>query len=79
MMYKGQRVINIELYPARHTRLLVSLIEYCNANTGLRFWQAVRNWAGVNFLYFSNIPAHDRQSVPSEELYDTFYYEGKNK
>jgi hypothetical protein len=42
-----------------------SLLQFCEANPRQRFWQAVRNWAGVNYVGVSN----DRV-----EWIDTFHF-----
>lgn len=52
--------------------VLTDFVRYCEENPNLRFWQALRNWAEVNFLVVSDSPnvLYDGQ--------DTFYWEGKN-
>ena len=49
-----------------HT-LLNSFIAYCIAHPEERFWQALRNWAGVGFIYTSTTP------IEADGLEDTFY------
>lgn len=46
---------------------LKSFTEYCKKNPDLRFWQALRNWSGYNFIYGS------KKSVLDTNLIDTFY------
>jgi hypothetical protein len=60
-------------YPVtRNSLVLESFVEYCIANPNERFYQALRNWAGVkNFLHFSS-------SLPREDELDTFYFEGRD-
>lgn len=33
---------------------LESFVKYCAEHPEQRFWQALRNWAGVNFILFSS-------------------------
>jgi hypothetical protein len=49
---------------------LDSFVTYCKQNPNLRFWQALVNWSGFNFIIVRN------QSF--EEGTDTFYFEGRN-
>jgi hypothetical protein len=51
----------------RYAELLLSFIGYCLGNPDQRFWQALRNWAGVQAVLI--IP------VGGEEAIDTFYLE----
>jgi hypothetical protein len=44
---------------------LDSFITYCKANPEQRFWQALRNWAGVAYIFAGN---------DKDRLEDTFYY-----
>ena len=52
----------------RNRETLADFVAYCEANPNQRFWQALRNWAGVGFVLLSE----DRESMR-----DTFYREGK--
>jgi len=49
--------------------LLRSFTEYCVLHPEQRFWQALRNWAKQDFIFFGNGPKED------PELTDTFYIE----
>jgi len=51
---------------SRNQDKLNSFFEYCLLHPEERFWQALRNWAGVNFVGVSN----DRKKWT-----DTFYDE----
>lgn len=53
----------------RNRRVLASFVAYCKAHPEERFWQALRNWAGVGFVFVSDTLA--------EGVRDTFYREGK--
>jgi hypothetical protein len=46
-----------------------SFIKYLEDHPKQRFWQAVRNWSGVNFVWTSDV------LVESPFLEDTFYLE----
>jgi len=52
-------------------KLLISFVWYCIRNPEQRFWQALRNWSGYNFIYASN------KLLPNIDLIDTFYKEDK--
>lgn len=55
--------------------LLVNFGQYCANHPEERFWQALRNWSEVGFVLVSkNNTIHY-----SQELIDTFYFEGKCK
>lgn len=55
--------------------LLDSFTEYCRENPTERFWQALRNWAGVSFIYASS--GHG-DAARKEKARDTFYWEARN-
>jgi hypothetical protein len=59
----------------RNSEVLASFVEYCQKNPQERFWQALRNWTGYNFIYVSNVPPY---SFSEEVIKDTFYWEGQN-
>ena len=56
----------------RNKETLQSFVEYCFEHPTERFWQALRNWADVNYLFVAD--THEADGVV-----DTFYWEGKNK
>lgn len=60
---------------SRNSKTLASFIEYCNAHPHERFWQALRNWAGFNFICV-------RDAAPWDgwvgNCRDTFNWEGRN-
>lgn len=70
--------------PTRNSGALASFVKYCEAHPKERFWQALRNWAGFNFILASKYGPHDIQSAcfglfkSADELKDTFYWEGKD-
>lgn len=59
----------------KNARLLASLVLYCNEHPEERFWQALRNWSGENFILISNFAPHDF-GKEGGWLEDTFYLEG---
>lgn len=63
----------IGLVETRNSKTLKSFIEYCVEHPQERFWQALRNWAGVGFIYVGDDYYLD---IPSG-LEDTFYWEEK--
>lgn len=48
--------------------LLDSFTKYCYENPDLRFWQALRNWCGWNFVVVFN-------GASDLAYHDTFYWE----
>ena len=52
-------------------KTLKSFVDYCEKNKSLRFWQALANWSGYNFIYGSNEPEHE----VNQNLEDTYYIE----
>ena len=56
--------------------LAESLLEYIKANPSLRFWQALRNWSGVNFIFAAQYITLET-GQPMQAL-DTFYWEGRS-
>lgn len=57
----------------KRKELLDSFISYCETHPEERFWQALRNWSEVNFLFVS------REAKPDiPDLIDTFHCEKQN-
>lgn len=57
-------------------QLLDSFVEYCEMYPDMRFWQALRNWAGVHTILVTDV------LVPPdapETMRDTFYFDGLDK
>lgn len=52
---------------AKQYELLNDFYNYVIEHPEERFWQAIRNWSGYNFIYGS------MQGVQSDGLHDTFY------
>lgn len=50
--------------------LLRELADYCAAHPDERFWQALRNWAGYQYVF-----AGDEYKITSQ--HDTFFWEGR--
>jgi hypothetical protein len=58
----------------KNKKVLDSFVKYCNKHPEQRFWQALRNWVGVNFIFVSQVRLpYDNQ------LQDTFYFARKDK
>ena len=55
--------------PSRNSETLRSFVTYCHEHPNERFWQALRNWAGVGFIFVG---------VREDDFRDTFYWEGKD-
>ena len=59
---------------SKNEKLLKSFSKYCAEYPEQRFWQALRNWAEIPFIYAG--------TKPSSEIIggqDTFYWEEKNR
>jgi hypothetical protein len=67
----------------RNSAVLRNFVAFCEANPGLRFWQALRAWAAAPFILISTHGPHD--VVPSSfglqdlKMVDTFYREGRDQ
>ena len=55
-------------------KVLADFVAYCQAHPSERFWQALRNWSGHNFILVST-GLHDDMVHTT----DTFYWNDKNK
>lgn len=58
-------------------KTLADFLQYCRLNPHQRFWQALRNWAEVDFLLVSNFAPHDFGKAGGT-LEDTFSWKGRN-
>jgi hypothetical protein len=61
---------------SRNGKVLLSFVAYCIANPNLRFWQALCSWAGVGYIAVTYTPPYMLED--SDELTDTFPWEGRN-
>jgi hypothetical protein len=61
---------------SKNEELVLDFARFCYLNPDLRFWQALRTWANVNFILFSK---KNPNEATVNDLTDTFYLEGKNK
>lgn len=53
--------------------LLEDFIKFCNEHPELRFWQALKTWAKVDFIYVKKDGLTNYETVE-----DTFYWVNKN-
>jgi hypothetical protein len=60
---------------SKNKEVLDSFVQYCSDNPELRFWQALRNWAGFNFIGANN--SSFEADVFDNGWVDTFYWEKK--
>lgn len=56
--------------------LLAGFTKYCEEHPEQRFWQALRNWAGVAFVLTSD--DFDFTARTYSTVQDTFYWDNKN-
>jgi hypothetical protein len=59
----------------RNSKTLASFVAYCKANPQQRFWQALRNWAGYNFVCVRDSEPWDGWG---NNCLDTFSWEGRD-
>ena len=61
---------------SKNKKTLDSFVKYCQQHPEERFWQALRNWSGYDFIYGSDdlVIGHAK-----EGLEDTFYKESEEK
>ena len=62
----------------RNSVVLRSFVRYCEEHPELRFWQALRNWSGYNFVLVTNECPVFKDQIDTDTLNDTFYWEGRN-
>ncbi len=67
----------------RNSAALASFVAYCEANPEQRFWQALRNWSGHDYVATIDVPYEDdmwgfvlRHGTPVK---NTFFLEGDGK
>lgn len=60
---------------SKNFKLATSFYDYCCAHPQERFYQALRNWAGVDFFIKANLKNSD---IDWDSAEDTFYWSGKN-
>ena len=60
-------------YEKRNEKVLESFVAYCKAHPTQRFWQALRNWADVNFILVTR-----SLTWCDARARDTFPWEGRN-
>lgn len=60
----------------RNKKVLESFIEYCEQHPQERFWQALRNWIGVEKIC---VCSTDEDNTDFYKNVDTFYWEEKDK
>lgn len=60
---------------SKNMAVLLDFVEYCKAHPQERFWQALRNWSGHNFIFAAKLIPADITA----ECQDTFYWEGKTR
>ena len=55
---------------SNNEKTLATFVTYCEARPELRFWQALRNWSGFNFVWVG----YEADVI----TFDTFNFEGRN-
>ena len=54
----------------KNEKVLKEFVKYCEKHPEYRFFQAIRNWLGIGFVYVSD------ELIPDAE--DTFFWEEKD-
>lgn len=62
--------MKLKMKQTRNSKLLKEFVKYCEKNQEQRFWQALRNFADVAYVYISE--------YQNGAVKDTFYFENKN-
>jgi len=57
----------------KNIKLSIDFERYCKAHPEERFWQALQNWAEVDYIKISNPLSYELGDI------DTFYFNDKNK
>jgi hypothetical protein len=75
--------LQVQLGTSRNSKVLASFVAYCQQNPDTRFWQALRNWCGHNFIYVSEHQAQEFENPQDamtiyDALEDTFYWTGRD-
>lgn len=68
---KAQYVMAKMSEGSKNMLLLFSLMDYCYEHPNERFWQALRNWAGVNYICAADVLPDSR------DIRDTFHWESR--
>lgn len=62
-------------FKSKNIKLLDSFNKYCLKHPEQRFWQALKNWAKVNFIVFY----HGQDLIEYDLFEDTYYLNERNK
>ena len=65
----------------RNGHVLMSFVDYCTAHPSERFWQALLNWSGLNYITHTAFPAamvNEHANYQGKRCEDTYYWEGRN-
>lgn len=60
----------------KNKKLLKSFTKYCEKYPDQRFWQALKNWAGVSFILFAT--GLDMSKGDFVQVRDTYNLEDRN-
>lgn len=58
---------------SKNRKLLEEFIDYCIEHPEERFWQALRNWSGFNYIYAN------KDTRINDAGQDTFYFKEKER
>jgi len=61
----------------KNLKTLADFVFYCAGHPEQRFWQALRNWSGHNFVLISDVNSYTWLDL--NRVTDTFYWSGKEK
>lgn len=57
-------------------KLLADFADFCRCHPNQRFWQALRNWSGQNFILAAT--HHDHHDHHHDTCRDTFHWRGRD-
>ena len=80
-------ISDVNLLMQNDGQTLESFLDYCEKNPAERFWQALRNWSGQDFVFFGNVSnrrkAPDQKPVKFDDqnvyLDDTYSFLGRTE
>ena len=61
----------------KNKAVLEDFVRYCAKNPELRFWQALRNWSGYNYVLVANYEIACLDDI-WRHARDTFSWKGRN-
>ena len=67
---RTRRTMGLHSMKDTNSKLLADFVKYATSHPKERFWQALRNWARVDYIYI-------KDRMLGEDIVDTFYWDTK--